>query len=497
MTLLPGAAPLDDAIARGLALARDPEAAPGSAMPGQCVLLGSGGHLRSGTSSLMQQRRPALVEDFRRLCRQWVEQGFQAYRCVTLSAAAVAFLVTRTARAVAAEATDRCPYILLPCVQSGSVPSQQTRHARRIYAGNLPAEGCGERDVEAFFASLVRTGTEGAGSAFTGQPVLSVYLNSERKFAFVELASIELANALVLCDGLQFRGQTLRIRRPDDYAPASLPADVRDRRLPFDYSRLPLPMGWTPGGAGAGGAGGARGGSGSGGGGAGSSGSGANPNRLYIGGIPAQLDEGQLRMLLTSFGPLQRLDIPRPQMEGGPPRGYAFAEFDGPDAASVTAMTDRAIAGLDGLAVADKKLSVSRAKAAQAAIAATGGAPHMGAPAAPMLPAAHAMPPAAMSGPCVCVLEGVVGPAELDAGDAIYQEVIADFGAEASRFGPLVDLKIPRPPAPGAGRVFLRYAHPGGVAAALAGLCGRQFAGRTIVGRPYDDAAFASGVYTL
>lgn len=396
-------------------------------------------------------------------------------------------------------------------LSSGSVPSQQTRHARRIYAGNLPAEGCGERDVEAFFASLVRTGTEGAGAPFTGQPVLSVYLNSERKFAFVELASIELANALVVCDGLQFRGQTLRIRRPDDYAPASLPPDVRDRRLPFDYSRLPLPMGWTPGAGAGGGAGaGARGGSGAGGGGGGGGGGSANPNRLYIGGIPAQLDESQLRMLLTSFGPLARLDIPRPQMEGGPPRGYAFAEFDGPDLPSTTALTDRAIAGLDGLAVADKKLSVSRAKAAQAAIAATGGgggaggAGHM---AAPMMPPAMGMgggmggPMGGMggvsSGSCVCVLEGVVGSAELDSGDAIYQEVLADFGTEAAKFGPLVDLKIPRPPAPGAGRVFLRYAHPGGVAAALAGLCGRQFAGRTIVGRPYDEGAFASGMYTL
>ena len=58
-------------------------------------------------------------------------------------------------------------------------------------------------------------------------------------------------------------------------------------------------------------------------------------------------------------------------------------------------------------------------------------------------------------------------------------------------------MNIPRPPAPGAGRVFLTYADAAGAAQALLQLHGRQFSGRSIAGRGYDEAAFRAGVLTL
>jgi len=66
-----------------------------------------------------------------------------------------------------------------------------------------------------------------------------------------------------------------------------------------------------------------------------------------------------------------------------------------------------------------------------------------------------------------------------------------------SKYGSLQDLKIPRPPEPGAGRVFLVYADGVGAQQAIMQLHGRQFSGRSIQGRLYDEQAFRSGVLTL
>ena len=71
-------------------------------------------------------------------------------------------------------------------------PSQQTRHARRLYVGGLGEST--EREIGEFFSDLVRNAAVTPPKA---NPVLSVYINAERKFAFVEFSSIELANAIM------------------------------------------------------------------------------------------------------------------------------------------------------------------------------------------------------------------------------------------------------------------------------------------------------------
>jgi len=79
-----------------------------------------------------------------------------------------------------------------------------------------------------------------------------VYINPERKFAFVEfnrcalcldrgcltetqrltaaaLCSIELANSIMTLDGLMFKGQPVKVRRPNDYNPLLLPLELREK----------------------------------------------------------------------------------------------------------------------------------------------------------------------------------------------------------------------------------------------------------------------------
>ncbi len=52
---------------------------------------------------------------------------------------------------------------------------------------------------------------------------------------------------------------------------------------------------------------------------------------------------------------------------------------------------------------------------------------------------------------------------------------------------------IPRPPAPGAGRVFLKYAAVDAAVRAIAALDGRRFGDNTIRGAHFSELDFAHG----
>lgn len=381
------------------------------------------------------------------------------------------------------------------------LPSQQTRHARRLYVGGLG--DALEKEVEEFFSRIVKQSVgQDPNSAASRLPntVLSVYLNPERKFSFVEFCSIELANALVEAgeQGLLFRGSMqLKIRRPDDYKPDTLPAEIRHKKEPLDYSKMPLaaPRLLLP------------------------SSSGGNPAdaaaaaaalastvsangvmlfKIYLGNLPSQLTEPQLLELVSAFGPVKKLEVPK-NSETGLPRGYAFLEY----AEASADLVDRAIAGLNGLQVGDKTLSASRAKASTAAAAST-----LGVPITALSAAAPFAAPASSYGvggaaagshgsSRVALLEDMVSVSEDLATEAAREAFIREVVVEAVKMGPLTDIVVPPRGAPGEGRCFLEYATGEGAATALRALVGRQFGGRVIRGRPYDEGAYRLKNYVL
>jgi len=237
-------------------------------------------------------------------------------------------------------------------------PGTQIRHARRLYVGGL--ENVSDHEVNHFFTDLIRRSMIHPLPK-DAQPVISVYINIERKFAFVELMSIELTNALMKADGLLFRNHPLKLRRPGDYAPQTLPPELVDKCEPLDYSKIPgagtsnttnavknvpsltrtsglvtnLPSTNTlqPG----------------------APGTRESPNRIFVANIPSSMNEQQFRDLMGSFGALLNLDwVKGPQP--GTHKGYAFCEYVDPN------LTDIVITALNGFRVSDRKqLSVSRA----------------------------------------------------------------------------------------------------------------------------------------
>lgn len=78
------------------------------------------------------------------------------------------------------------------------------------------------------------------------------------------------------------------------------------------------------------------------------------PNKIFIGGIPPNLNEADVRELLQVFGALKSFNLVRDTTTGAS-KGYAFCEYLDPNT------TDNACKGLNGMKIVDKNLVVQRA----------------------------------------------------------------------------------------------------------------------------------------
>ncbi|XP_020241585.1 splicing factor U2af large subunit A-like isoform X2 [Asparagus officinalis] len=215
-----------------------------------------------------------------------------------------------------------------PMMPAQSMTQQATRHARRVYVGGLPPMA-NEQTIATFFSQIMSS--IGGNSAGQGDAVVNVYINHEKKFAFVEMRSVEEASNAMALDGIIFEGVSVRVRRPTDYNP-SLAATLGPSQ-PSPYLNLAA-VGLTPGALG-----GAEG-----------------PERIFVGGLPYYFTDGQIRELLESFGPLRGFDIVKDR-DTGNSKGYGFCVYQDPS------VTDIACAALNGLKMGDKTLTVRRATA--------------------------------------------------------------------------------------------------------------------------------------
>ena len=158
--------------------------------------------------------------------------------------------------------------------RQGMQDRQTTRHARRVYVGSL-ADGLNDDMIRKFFGqALLAIG----GTRQTGDPVLSVYFNAERKFSFVEFRTVEETSNAMALDGVYFEGSNVRVKRPNDYNPAM--AASMGPSNPSPDLKLEV-VGLKPGGYVS---------------------PNDSPDRIFIGGLPYYLEEGQIRELATQRG---------------------------------------------------------------------------------------------------------------------------------------------------------------------------------------------------
>uniref|UniRef100_A0A0D3E564 Splicing factor U2af large subunit n=2 Tax=Brassica oleracea var. oleracea TaxID=109376 RepID=A0A0D3E564_BRAOL len=343
-----------------------------------------------------------------------------------------------------------------------AMTQQATRHARRVYVGGLPPTA-NEQSVATFFSQVMSA--VGGNTAGPGDAVVNVYINHEKKFAFVEMRSVEEASNAMALDGIILEGVPVKVKRPTDYNP-SLAAALGPSQ-PNPNLNLAA-VGFS----------------------SGSTGGLEGPDRLFVGGIPYYLTEDQIRELLESFGPLRGFNLVKDR-ESGNSMGYAFCVFQDPS------VTDMACAALNGIKMGNKTLTVRRA--VQGAIQPKPEQEDILLHAQQQIALQRLMlQPGGTPTKIVCLTQVVT--ANVLGDDKEYEDITEDMRQEGGKFGNLVNVVIPRPnpehdPTPGVGKVFLEYADLDSAAKARSGMNGRKFDGNQVVAVYYPENKYAQGDY--
>ncbi|KAI3777285.1 hypothetical protein L1987_47084 [Smallanthus sonchifolius] len=353
----------------------------------------------------------------------------------------------------------------LPVMPVQAMTQQATRHARRVYVGGL-SPSANEQTVATFFSHVMSA--IGGNTAGPGDAVVNVYINHEKKFAFVEMRSVEEASNAMALDGIIFEGAPVKVRRPSDYNP-SLAAALGPSQ-PNPNLNLAA-VGLSPGSAG-----GLEG-----------------PDRIFVGGLPYYFTESQVRELLESFGALRGFDLVKDR-ETGNSKGYAFCVYQD------LSVTDIACAALNGIKMGDKTLTVRRANQGQIQPKPEQESILLHAQQQIALQRMMLQPGAIGTPPTkVLSLTQVVTEEEL-INDEDYEDILEDMKVECGKFGSLVNVVIPRPnpngeSVAGVGKVFLEYADTESSTKARAGLNGRKFGGNQVVASFYPENKFNQGEY--
>lgn len=338
--------------------------------------------------------------------------------------------------------------------------SQQhaTRHARRLYVGNLPVNSTDVAVGDFFNRALAFS----KGTCGEGNPVISVYLNLEKRFAFIELRSLAETAAALAMDGVLFSSMSLRMRRPNDYNEASCPPI--DPPPGFDPSLLGIVSTQV----------------------------GDGPNKVFIGGIPYSLTEDEVKGILQTHGRLAAFNLIK-DATTGTSKGFAFFEYADPS------VVDEACRNLNGTVIENKTLTVRRATQHGQRAAVGNGVSSSG---HSQWGQAATVDVAALVRRVTCVVElrNVVSQEELE-DDEDYQDVLEETEEEARKFGVVNKVLMPRPAkasdeeVKGVGRVFIVYDKEADAEKAFNAMDGRKFADRVVVAAYISKEDFDVGMF--
>jgi len=206
----------------------------------------------------------------------------------------------------------------------GAVP-QQTRHARRLYIGNLPPN-VNDQELHDFFRKAIDQALK-SGKNGDVDPILSVYINHERRFCFLEFREVGMATACMALDGINVNGKgKVKVKRPNDYNPTMAPAVPPSCVPVLDVSTLGIIACNVQDG----------------------------PNKVFIGGLHYHFTETQVLELLGSFGEIKAFHLVKNEPDSPTSKGYCFVEFADPNSTPV------AVLGLNGMDMGGGKVLTAR-----------------------------------------------------------------------------------------------------------------------------------------
>jgi splicing factor U2AF subunit len=209
---------------------------------------------------------------------------------------------------------------------TASLQSQHTRHARRLYIGQISPD-LSDRDIHDFFRDAVYRAMGIMDPKPDDDPVLSVYTNRERHFAFVEFTSIEITTACLALNGIDMlnRGRII-VKRPNDYNAAAAPPANADFMKKFDVSKLGIVSNIVP----------------------------DSPHKIFIGGLPYHLNDEQVMELLSAFGKIRAFHLVKSDSTAITSKGYCFVEYADEN------VRDIAIMGLNGMDMGGGKVLTAK-----------------------------------------------------------------------------------------------------------------------------------------
>ncbi|KAJ3213484.1 hypothetical protein HK099_007363 [Clydaea vesicula] len=331
------------------------------------------------------------------------------------------------------------------------------KQSRRLYVGGIPDNANEMHIMEFFNDAMINLNFAKDG----GKSVVGVQINQEKSYAFVEFRSNEEATSAMAFDGITYMDKTVKVRRPKDYIPPAEPeAPVL---LPGVISTNVLD----------------------------------SPHKIFIGGLPATLNEEQVVELLKAFGELKAFNMVK-DIQTGISKGFAFCEYID------SSITDIVCQGLNGMELGDKRLMVQRASIGQKIdsllIEAGNRAndPHVMSLNDQMFSFTKNVDGTQTQPSTVILLMNMVFNEDI-MNEEEYEDIITDIKQECIKFGEVTNVFIPKPKeeddALAAAKVYVKFSNIEESGAALKMLSGREFGGRTVITSYYSEEAFFKGEY--
>ncbi|RAK80952.1 splicing factor u2af large subunit [Aspergillus fijiensis CBS 313.89] len=335
--------------------------------------------------------------------------------------------------------------------ETSALKPANSRQSKRLFVYNLPPTVTGEALLAFFNLQL-----NGLNVVESVDPCISAQVSTDRSYALLEFKTPGDATVALAFDGITMEEheaagngdangspQGLEVRRPKDYiVPSGVEQEYQEGVL---LNEVP-----------------------------------DSPNKICVSNIPNYIPEEPVTMLLKSFGELKSFVLVK-DSSTEESRGIAFCEYADPTATSI------AVEGLNGMELGDRHLKVVRASIGMTQAAGL----DMGVNAMSMFAKTTSQD---LETSRVLQLLNMVTPEELIDNDD-YEEICDDVRDECSKYGQILELKVPRPSggsrqSPGVGKIFVKFDTVESATNALKALAGRKFSDRTVVTTYFSEENF-------
>ncbi|KAJ4990204.1 U2 snRNP auxilliary factor [Stagonosporopsis vannaccii] len=328
---------------------------------------------------------------------------------------------------------------------SAALQTVNAKQAKRLYIHNLPSGVTSEEIIEFFNLQL-----NGLNVVSGSDPCISAQVASSNEYALLEFKTAEDATIALAMNGIAMRDNAggpdqsgLSIRRPKDYI-----TPTRDENA---YSGDEVSTDVKD-----------------------------SPNKLSIVNIPQYIEEEQVRELVETMGKLNAFVLVK-DTSTDQHRGIAFCEY------ADNEIVDAVIEGLNDIPLGDGHLKVSRATVGLQQVTGLDG----GVQAITGLAGAEANKDHEHSR-VICLMNMVTSDELIN--DDEYEEIKEDIEEECGKYGPIVEVKIPRPAGArinlGVGKIYIKYQDTDSAQKAIKALAGRQFSRRTVVATEFSEEGF-------